>query len=119
VVPSAARRVLTHRVAQNAASWAWEVATLVANTLFSVLFVFGQVVGYIPQYLDIRNGKGEGFSSLVSLVLLAANTLRIFFWIGQSVGRVPKFRARARARLDADARAGPRARLPVQASSST
>lgn len=106
--------MLTQCVAQSAASWAWEAATLVASTLFSVLFVFGQVVGYIPQYLDIRNGKGEGFSSLVPLVLLAANTLRIFFWIGQC-GASPNPRARASTLT----RVGPRARLPPQASSST
>jgi hypothetical protein len=29
---------------------------------------------------DIAKGQGEAFSTLVSLVLLTANLLRLFFW---------------------------------------
>jgi len=50
------------------------------HAVVDTLFVFGQVVGYIPQYYKIRQGKGEGFSTYVCLVLLVANLLRLFFW---------------------------------------
>lgn len=43
--------------------------------------VFGGVVPYIPQYRDIkRTENAEGFSIYVCLILLVANSLRIFFW---------------------------------------
>jgi solute carrier family 66, member 2 len=45
--------------------------------------VFGGVVPYVPQYLDIRRTRNaEGFSTFVCLTLLIANTLRILFWFG-------------------------------------
>jgi len=48
----------------------------------SLLMIFGGVVPYIPQYLDIsRTKNGEGFSLFVCLTLLIANTLRILFWL--------------------------------------
>ena len=43
--------------------------------------IFGGVVPFIPQYRKIRRtSDAEGFSSLVCLVLLVANILRILFW---------------------------------------
>lgn len=46
--------------------------------------VFGGVVPYVPQYRDIkRSENAEGFSTYVCLVLLVANSLRIFFWFGR------------------------------------
>ncbi|PAA86472.1 hypothetical protein BOX15_Mlig011996g2 [Macrostomum lignano] len=43
--------------------------------------VFGGVVPYVPQYLQIkRTGNTEGFSSMCGLTLLLANILRILFW---------------------------------------
>uniref|UniRef100_A0A1I8I8M1 Solute carrier family 66 member 2 n=1 Tax=Macrostomum lignano TaxID=282301 RepID=A0A1I8I8M1_9PLAT len=43
--------------------------------------VFGGVVPYVPQYLQIkRTGNTEGFSQYVCLTLLLANILRILFW---------------------------------------
>ncbi|EDV25517.1 uncharacterized protein TRIADDRAFT_23940 [Trichoplax adhaerens] len=49
----------------------------------STAMVFGGIVPYIPQYLDILQTKNaDGFSIHVCLALLLANTLRIFFWIG-------------------------------------
>lgn len=43
--------------------------------------VFGGVVPYIPQYLQIRRSRdAEGFSTYVCLVLLVANILRVCFW---------------------------------------
>jgi len=45
--------------------------------------VFGGVVPYIPQYLQIKEKQTtQGFSLHVCLALLMANTLRILFWFG-------------------------------------
>ncbi|XP_042631396.1 solute carrier family 66 member 2-like [Cyprinus carpio] len=52
--------------------------------LASGVMVFGGALPYIPQYQDIqRTNNAEGFSTRVCLVLLVANILRIFFWIGK------------------------------------
>jgi len=46
--------------------------------------VFGGVVPYIPQYLQIKQKQTtQGFSLHVCLALLLANTLRIIFWFGK------------------------------------
>ncbi|XP_072377092.1 solute carrier family 66 member 2 isoform X1 [Diabrotica undecimpunctata] len=46
--------------------------------------IVGGVIPYIPQYRQIRKTKdAEGFSLLVCLALLVANTLRIMFWFGR------------------------------------
>ncbi|XP_048828092.1 solute carrier family 66 member 2 [Brienomyrus brachyistius] len=58
----------------------WSLLSWVA----SCVMVFGGVVPYVPQYLEIqRTSNTEGFSTRVCLVLLIANILRIFFWIGK------------------------------------
>uniref|UniRef100_A0A3B4AXL2 Solute carrier family 66 member 2 n=2 Tax=Periophthalmus magnuspinnatus TaxID=409849 RepID=A0A3B4AXL2_9GOBI len=50
----------------------------------SSLMVFGGALPYVPQYQEIqRSSNTEGFSTRVCLVLLIANILRIFFWIGK------------------------------------
>ncbi|XP_064599231.1 solute carrier family 66 member 2-like isoform X1 [Liolophura sinensis] len=50
----------------------------------SMAMVFGGVVPFIPQYLDIRRSKNaDGFSTFVCLTLLIANDLRIMFWFGK------------------------------------
>ncbi|XP_073786020.1 solute carrier family 66 member 2 isoform X2 [Danio rerio] len=50
----------------------------------SGVMVFGGAVPYVPQYQEIqRTSNAEGFSTRVCLVLLIANILRIFFWIGK------------------------------------
>ncbi|XP_041651251.1 solute carrier family 66 member 2 [Cheilinus undulatus] len=52
--------------------------------LASCLMVFGGALPYVPQYQEIqRSNNSEGFSTRVCLVLLIANILRIFFWIGK------------------------------------
>uniref|UniRef100_A0A3P8X3H2 Si:dkey-246g23.2 n=1 Tax=Cynoglossus semilaevis TaxID=244447 RepID=A0A3P8X3H2_CYNSE len=52
--------------------------------LASCIMVFGGAVPYVPQYQEIlRSSNTEGFSTRVCLVLLVANILRIFFWIGK------------------------------------
>ncbi|PIK42077.1 putative PQ-loop repeat-containing protein 1 [Apostichopus japonicus] len=49
----------------------------------SCCMMFGGIVPFIPQYMEIkRTDNGEGFSTHVCLVLLAASTLRILFWFG-------------------------------------
>ncbi|KAK9712754.1 PQ loop repeat [Popillia japonica] len=46
--------------------------------------IIGGVIPYIPQYRQIKKEKNaEGFSLLVCLALLIANTLRILFWFGK------------------------------------
>ncbi|XP_044751025.1 solute carrier family 66 member 2 isoform X2 [Coccinella septempunctata] len=46
--------------------------------------IVGGVVPYIPQYRQIKRTQDtEGFSLLVCLALLIANTLRIMFWFGK------------------------------------
>lgn len=43
--------------------------------------IVGGIVPYVPQYIQIKRTKDvEGFSMLVCLALLIANTLRILFW---------------------------------------
>ncbi|XP_029909872.1 PQ-loop repeat-containing protein 1 [Myripristis murdjan] len=52
--------------------------------LASCLMVFGGALPYVPQYQEIQKSSNtEGFSTRVCLVLLIANILRIFFWIGK------------------------------------
>lgn len=43
--------------------------------------IFGGAIPYIPQYRQIHvTQDADGFSLLVCLTLLIANTLRILFW---------------------------------------
>ncbi|XP_069019378.1 solute carrier family 66 member 2 [Embiotoca jacksoni] len=50
----------------------------------SFIMVFGGTLPYVPQFQDIqKTSNTEGFSTRVCLVLLVANILRIFFWIGK------------------------------------
>ncbi|KAL6107139.1 uncharacterized protein ACO6RY_10831 [Pungitius sinensis] len=58
----------------------WSLLSWVA----SCLMVFGGALPYVPQYQDIQRSRhSDGFSTRVCLVLLVANILRIFFWIGK------------------------------------
>ncbi|KAM4733854.1 solute carrier family 66 member 2 isoform 2-T3 [Anableps anableps] len=58
----------------------WTLLSLLA----SLLMVFGGALPYVPQYQEIqRSSNTEGFSTRVCLVLLIANILRIFFWMGK------------------------------------
>uniref|UniRef100_A0A3P9Q5K3 Si:dkey-246g23.2 n=1 Tax=Poecilia reticulata TaxID=8081 RepID=A0A3P9Q5K3_POERE len=62
------------------ADGSWTLPSLLA----SVVMVFGGALPYVPQYQEIqRSSNTEGFSTRVCLVLLVANILRIFFWIGK------------------------------------
>eukprot|EP00096_Caligus_rogercresseyi_P003528 TRINITY_DN1669_c0_g1_i2.p1 TRINITY_DN1669_c0_g1~~TRINITY_DN1669_c0_g1_i2.p1 ORF type:complete len:259 (+),score=65.85 TRINITY_DN1669_c0_g1_i2:202-978(+) len=64
-----------------------DIASMVLSgvTLASeIAMIFGGVVPFIPQYLDIRRKETtKGFSIYVCLALLVANTLRILFWFGR------------------------------------
>lgn len=43
--------------------------------------VIGGVIPYVPQYYQIQQTQdADGFSLLVCLTMLVANTLRILFW---------------------------------------
>ncbi|XP_065174365.1 solute carrier family 66 member 2-like [Sycon ciliatum] len=60
-----------------------EFAVQLVSWVSSGAMIFGGIVPYIPQYLDIQRKKStEGFSTHVCLVLLIANILRILFWFG-------------------------------------
>eukprot|EP00762_Andalucia_godoyi_P002793 ANDGO_04550.mRNA.2 hypothetical protein len=52
--------------------------------LLDLGIIFGPVFGYVSQYKDISRARtAEGFSSLVSFILLSSNILRVFFWFGK------------------------------------
>lgn len=63
----------------------WSGLAVQLLTLGSELaMVFGGVMPYIPQYLQIQSKQTtQGFSMYVCLALLIANTLRIIFWFGK------------------------------------
>ncbi|KAI8097107.1 PQ loop repeat-domain-containing protein [Halteromyces radiatus] len=55
-----------------------------ATTVLSVAMVFGPVVGYIDQYrIILQKRSSAGFNSKTCAILLFANILRIFFWLGK------------------------------------
>lgn len=61
-----------------------EVFASVVTFISSLFIIFGGVLPYLPQYLQIRKERSsEGFSTKVCLVLLVANILRINFWFGK------------------------------------
>ncbi|KAK1784929.1 hypothetical protein P4O66_018189, partial [Electrophorus voltai] len=63
---------------------AWGGVWSLLPWLASGVMVVGVAVPYIPQYQEIRRtGNTDGFSTRVCLVLLVANILRVFFWIGK------------------------------------
>lgn len=48
----------------------------------SIFLIIGPIVGYIPQYYEILSTRNvEGFSTMVSFILLISNIIRILFWI--------------------------------------
>lgn len=53
----------------------------VVGWMASSAMILGGVLPYVPQYIQIkRTQNADGFSLLVCLALLVANTLRILFW---------------------------------------
>ena len=62
----------------------WDIIVVIFNYGCDVGFVFLPSVGYIHQYMKINNlQKREGFSKLVSFILIMSYIFRIFFWIGK------------------------------------
>lgn len=56
----------------------------VVKWVCATVMIFGGVVPYIPQYIQIYTEEdAQGFSMYVCLALLIANTLRILFWFGK------------------------------------
>ncbi|CAJ1027301.1 PQ loop repeat, putative [Leishmania lindenbergi] len=50
---------------------------------FEIALVIAPHIGYVAQYLEIhRTWSIEGYSPVVSLILLTSNTLRIYYYIG-------------------------------------
>ena len=61
----------------------WKATLLYSSFdfLVNLVIIFGPLIGYIPQYFQIkRSNSAGGFSPKISLILLSANILRIFFW---------------------------------------
>jgi len=70
------------KVESNIQYWSGLIVQLVTLGC-ELAMVFGGVVPYIPQYLQIKQKQTtQGFSLHVCLALLLANTLRIIFWFG-------------------------------------
>lgn len=58
----------------------WTLGDLVGYSAATAMII-GGIIPYIPQYKQIKRTQDpEGFSLLVCLTLLIANTLRILFW---------------------------------------
>lgn len=58
----------------------WTVGDLVSYSAATAMII-GGIIPYVPQYKQIKRTQDpEGFSLLVCLTLLIANTLRILFW---------------------------------------
>lgn len=54
------------------------------SVVFDVFMVFSPNIGFVAQILKFRSVKSsEGFSKFLSFILLIANILRIFFWVGK------------------------------------
>jgi hypothetical protein len=54
------------------------------NIIWDISFVILPSVGYIHQYMKIDSlKKTEGFSKLISFILIMSYIFRIFFWIGE------------------------------------
>jgi len=65
----------------------FDLSSLTWTNLFTSLastgIIFGGVIPYVPQYMEIyKTENADGFSIYVCFVLLLANTLRIVFWFG-------------------------------------
>ncbi|KER24360.1 hypothetical protein T265_07962 [Opisthorchis viverrini] len=52
-----------------------------ARYVYILFYIFGGIVPYVPQYMEIRRLHSiKGFSTYVCLTLLIANLLRVCFW---------------------------------------
>jgi hypothetical protein len=54
------------------------------TTAIDILMIFAPSFGFMAQIIKFRNMKSsQGFSKFLSFILLIANILRIYFWIGK------------------------------------
>lgn len=61
-----------------------ETLYLYTKMIIDLLMIFGPSAGYIAQIIKFWQTKSSaGFSKYMCLILLFANILRIFFWIGK------------------------------------
>eukprot|EP00736_Rhodelphis_marinus_P007697 Rmarinus@m.7461 len=52
------------------------------QTSADLLMIFGPSLAFLPQYLQIKESKNaSGYSSTISLILVSANVVRLFFWL--------------------------------------
>ncbi|XP_038070419.1 solute carrier family 66 member 2-like [Patiria miniata] len=57
--------------------------TNLVSWIASFFMIFGGIIPFVPQYMDIRRTENaDGFSTYVCLTLMVANILRILFWFG-------------------------------------
>jgi hypothetical protein len=55
----------------------------IISTSFDIAFVFLPLVGFVAQFLKIRNLKSsKGYSKFITFILINAFLFRIFFWFG-------------------------------------
>lgn len=58
-----------------------ETITIMLEFAFSTGIIVGPILGYIPQYFEIRKTKQtEKFSTVVCFILLTSNVLRILWF---------------------------------------
>ena len=61
-----------------------ETITTLTQNLSDFLMIFSPIIGYLAQGIKFqRTHSSEGFSKYMCLLLIFANLLRIFFWIGK------------------------------------
>ena len=52
--------------------------------LYAITFILFPLIGYIHQYVKIKRLKNsDGFSKVVSLILISSFIIRVFYWIGE------------------------------------
>ena len=62
----------------------FDIAVMLFNYGWDISFAILPSVGYMDQYMKIlRLKKREGYSKLVSFILIVSFIFRIFFWIGK------------------------------------
>ena len=52
--------------------------------IYSITFILFPLIGYIHQFIKINRLKNsDGFSKVVSLILISSFIIRVFYWIGE------------------------------------
>lgn len=66
------------------------------NYINDLLMIIAPLIGYVDQYRTISKTKSsDGFSTLISFILVTANILRIFYWFGKRFSIVMLFQSLA------------------------